>query len=307
MNIAVIITCFNRKEKTVKCIEQLLKVKDRYNSYAEDKVDLTVYLTDDGCTDGTAEAVRALCKHEELHIIQGDGQCFWAGGMRMAWREALKMKEHWHFYLLMNDDTLVMDNVFDELIVANAFSLAHFKEEGIYSGVTCSESDSNVITYGGDVYNDVTRTTTRRIQPQGKPLHADIVNANILFVSASVVEKIGIFPDCYTHACADNDYGMMANRNKIPVLVTARACGRCDNDHRSEEEECLRMVGMTLAERRKYVSNPLHSDKDYLAFIKRNIPKKYYISVLMRKLRLYFPSLYYKVNVMRGLYDKSRK
>ena len=42
--------------------------------------------------------------------------------------------------------------------------------------------------------------------------------------------------------------------------------------------------------------------KDYLLFVKRNIPKKYLISTVLRKTRLYCPRLYYYINKVRGLY-----
>ena len=52
--IAVLITCHNRKTKTLRCLENLLKKETTKN------VIVDVYLTDDGCTDGTPEAVAEL-------------------------------------------------------------------------------------------------------------------------------------------------------------------------------------------------------------------------------------------------------
>ncbi len=53
-SIAVILTVHNRREKTVSCLRHLFAAAEA----AEGSVSLTVFLTDDGCTDGTAEAVR---------------------------------------------------------------------------------------------------------------------------------------------------------------------------------------------------------------------------------------------------------
>ena len=61
INIAVIITCFNRKAKTIECLKHLLKAYNSYNyTHIESPIKLTIYLTDDGCTDGTADAVRNI-------------------------------------------------------------------------------------------------------------------------------------------------------------------------------------------------------------------------------------------------------
>ena len=89
MHIAVIITCHNRKEKTLHCLTNLFEAK---KAYGHNEVRLAVFLTDDGCTDGTAEAVDQLFDRHEIHIIKGDGSLYWPGGMRAARREALKEK-----------------------------------------------------------------------------------------------------------------------------------------------------------------------------------------------------------------------
>ena len=50
--IAVLITCFNRKEKTSNCLSSF------YASTFRENFVFDLYLVDDGSTDGTSEAVR---------------------------------------------------------------------------------------------------------------------------------------------------------------------------------------------------------------------------------------------------------
>lgn len=45
---AILITCHNRKNKTLKCLKHL----------SEQNINLDIYLVDDGCTDGTSDAVK---------------------------------------------------------------------------------------------------------------------------------------------------------------------------------------------------------------------------------------------------------
>ena len=126
IHIAAILTCFNRKEKTLSCLRHL------YHALSQDDTTaLTVYLTDDGCTDGTAEAVRNQFPDKDIHILQGTGSLYWAGGMIFAWKEALKQRDAYDFYLLLNDDSFVKDNVFKELYAAHAFSLQTYGMAGI--------------------------------------------------------------------------------------------------------------------------------------------------------------------------------
>lgn len=302
IKIATILTCFNRKAKTVRCLNTLYKTLDEYNAkHADNTIDLSIFLTDDACTDGTAEAVTEVCKGRKLHIIKGDGNCFWAGGMRLAWREAMKQHEEWDFYLLLNDDTTVMENVFEELMECHEYAVKNYGRSGVYSGCTCDEVTPDTITYSGDVMNPQTKGWNR-LMPNGTPQVVDMTNANILLVAKSVVDTIGIFPDGYIHSAADQDYGMMARRAQIPVLITSYACGYCEYDHVDEREVCQKLMKMSLAQRKKYVYHPTHSDKDYLLFIKRNMPSRYLVSYLLRKIRLYSPSLYYKICKRRGIY-----
>ena len=45
MKIVVVFTCFNRKEKTLKCVERLIEGNKR--------IDFKFIIVDDGSTDGT--------------------------------------------------------------------------------------------------------------------------------------------------------------------------------------------------------------------------------------------------------------
>ena len=296
MHIAVIITCHNRKEKTLHCLTNLFEAK---KAYGHNEVRLAVFLTDDGCTDGTAEAVDQLFDRHEIHIIKGDGSLYWAGGMRAAWREALKEKERWDYYLLVNDDTYAFDNLFTEMIEAHRYCLRTFKRPGLYSGVTCAQGQPNVITYGGDREDWLCRL--HRMKPNGQPQLVDEANANLLIVPAIVVDEIGIFYDGYVHGSADYDYSRLARRNNIPVLITAHTCGECEYDHDSMGQEAKKLFSMSLSERRRYLNVPLHSDAEYLLYIRRNMPLRLPITLFLRKTRLYFPHIYYMFNRFRGI------
>lgn len=305
MLIAALLTCFNRRSKTVSCLEHLFEAQRQYNATAtDDPITLVIYLTDDGCTDGTADAVLSICRKYSIqpNVILGDGSLYWAGGMRKAWRSALADHRGYDFYLLLNDDTDVLPNVFDNLFRCHTHSLSLNQRPGIYSGITASRTDTQKVTYGGDIYLSAAKTLTRRLTPTGTPQRADIITANILLVPQAVVDEIGIFYEGYIHSGADNDYSVTARRHGITSFVTPDICGLCDDDHTYDEGECRRLMQMSFSERRKYVNSPTRSDRDYLLLMRRTIPNKYPISWLMRKLRLYCPSLYYKLNLMRGYY-----
>lgn len=307
MEIAAILTCYNRKEKTVTCLQRLFETADVYNADKEEekKISISVFMTDDACTDGTADAVREQFADRQITIVSGDGSCYWAGGMRLAWRKAIESSKEnqYAFYLLLNDDTEMMDNVFAELFACHQYALQQYGKPGIYSGITCQPGHPNIVTYSGNVFVDATRSKFRSLGPADVPQIVDQINANILMVSREVVTTVGIFYDGYIHGMADYDFCMAVRRAGYPALITPSVCGACEDDHLSEKQVLELLMGKTLAERKRYVYAPTHSDKDYLLFVRRNIPQKYMVSWILRKLRLYCPRVYLRICKLRKLED----
>lgn len=304
LHIAVLLTCFNRQDKTTACLKSLLLAYGNFTQTHE--AHLAIFLTDDGCTDNTVKAAQEACHEAELHIVPGNGSLYWAGGMRRAWREAIADETRrgcpWDFFLLLNDDTTLWPDALDTLWHTHLYSMQHYAKPGIYSGITCQKGHPEVITYSGDIFDSGAKGKWHRLGPAGTPQLVDQCNANILLVPRTIVDRVGIFHDGYIHGAADQDYCMQVRCNGFPALITAGIAGECEYDHMNEKEECLRLMRMSFKERKHYIYHPTHSDKDYLLFVKRNIPGKYPLSVVLRKIRLYCPTLYYYINKVRGLY-----
>lgn len=117
MKIAVLITCFNRKKKTLACLESLFSIVSNCH----------VYLVDDKSADGTSEAIKQ--NFPQVKIIQGDGNLFWSRGMYTAWKEAIK--GCYDFYLWLNDDVELYPFFLQELMACMSYG----KNECIISGL----------------------------------------------------------------------------------------------------------------------------------------------------------------------------
>lgn len=305
--IATILTVFNRKQKTLACLNHLFEAAEAYNEKRDksEYVDITVYMTDDGCTDGTAAAVRASFPERNINILQGNGELYWAGGMRFAWQAAIDSGTAWDYYLLLNDDTYIYKNVFDELFEADAYGFQQTGVHGLSSGITCQPGNPEEITYGG--MNFASKTKGKQVlvtpTPSRQPQRIDLTHANILLVHASVIEKIGIFNQGFIHGCADFDYSMTGARHGICSYLTSDVCGECEYDHQSQQEEAIKLCSMSLKERKKFVNTPNHCDHDYLLFVRRNLPLRYPMSCLIRFIRVYFPRCYYGITNFRGIYQ----
>lgn len=292
MKIAVLLTCFNRRKLTISCLEHVLIARNDYNSKESDKIDLSFFVTDDKCTDGTPDAIKDYLKNESLIIIPADGNAYWAGGMRLAWTKAIE-NGPFDFYLLLNDDTDVWPNLFDELLNTHYFSLNKFSICGIYSGNTTQKGDISKITFGGKKEYGLFFKKHSRLVPNGTPQECDIVNANILLVPHKVVEEVGIFPKYYTHSGADYDYGKRVKKNNFKVFITANFCGSCDADNYNLYVEYMKLKKMSLRERKMYFRNPVHSINDSLKYYKQW--RIWYIPLIIIQhfLHVYMPSLYY--------------
>ena len=95
MRLAILMTCHNRKESTIVCLELL------FNNELPVNFNIDVFLVDDGSTDGTTAAVNTA--FPKVIVIKGNGQLFWNRGMRLAWEQATLNKQY-DFYLWLNDD-----------------------------------------------------------------------------------------------------------------------------------------------------------------------------------------------------------
>lgn len=219
INIAILFTCYNRKEKTLSFLESLMK-NDFFKKFNAD-----IYMLDDGSTDGTGDAVKE--KFPAVNVISGSGNLFWAGGMRKIWNHALRQKDY-DLFLLFNDDVVLIENAIDRLIDEYQ---KDGKEGSILVGSTLNKK-LNKLSYGGSIlYHKKRPKYYNAIPDDTRLIPCDLANANILLVDKYTVEKQGIFPDRYVHSLADYDYTLTAQKNGINLMIAPGYYGYCENDH----------------------------------------------------------------------------
>jgi len=284
MNIAVLLTCHNRRAKTELCLMSLKKALETYNKKADNNIFIEIFLTDDGCTDGTSEAVREVFPDpKELHVLQGDGNLFWAGGMRFAWDAALKVSSRWDYYLLINDDTIMLPELFYDLLRTDQYCLQKYGKHGVYTGFI-RDPETHKVSFGG--------STSKLLKPDAEPQECTVACANVMFFAQEVVDTIGTFDKRYVHGGCDYDYARMALGARIPVLTTYSFVGECENEHRKNRETEVNTAAMSFSQRKKYMYKPTTGRTDYLLYMKKFSPKHYPISKLAFLMELYMPHLY---------------
>lgn len=111
IRLAVVAPVHNRRELTLRCLRSLSGI-DRTG------LDLSIFIVDDGCTDGTREAIES--DFPDVNIIAGTGELWYTAGTNLGVHAALETKPD--YILCINDDS-----IFDEKCVLRMVECAeHF-------------------------------------------------------------------------------------------------------------------------------------------------------------------------------------
>lgn len=271
---AVLLTVFNRREKTLACLQGL------YSMTMPQDTAMDIYLVDGGSSDGTPLAVRDAFPEVKVEVCEG---LFWAGGMRRAWNMALESGVAYSHFLLVNDDTCIFPQ---------ALSILSGAEEafpgGIYLGPT-ADPLTGKCSYGGRALLRPAHEKSRLLIPDGTLQKADLGNANIMMVSREAFAQLGILSDAYTHGIADYDYTMSAVAAGIPVILAGEYCGECTDDHGNP----WKSQGTTLRQRVAYLYSPKGlACKEYMHYVKKFFPKDAFSLRLRLWMKTLFPFLW---------------
>ena len=223
VRIGVAVTSFNRREKTIACLQALFSAA----AQLEESVIMSVVLTDDASSDGTPELVEKL--FPQVEILRGNGDLFWAGGMRLALERLYARRLD--YYLWLNDDTVLYGNALKTLLITHRTIESQCGAAGIVVGST-QDLNGN-ITYGGMLRKRrrLGALTFDYVLPGDKPLRCDASNGNVVLVAAGASSALGNLDGRYRHGMADIDYGLRATCARIPVWVMPGYAGVCARDH----------------------------------------------------------------------------
>jgi GT2 family glycosyltransferase len=214
--IAALITCHNRKAKTMDCLRRLFD-----QSLPSESV-LEVYLVDDGSSDGTSDQVRAT--FPSVNIIPGDGTLYWCQGMRLAWRHASKGDPD--AYLWLNDDTALYPGALASLLViADGYSARPCIVVG-----SCCDVVTGRRTYGGEILRTRHPAQTIAVVPEdAETKRCDTFNGNCVLVTRAAFRLLGALRS-FKHGIADIDYGLRSTRMGIPIVIAPGYLATCQHN-----------------------------------------------------------------------------
>lgn len=214
MKVLSIFTCYNRKQKTKKCIET---IED-----CNPTCDFTFVVADDGSTDGTYEMLQDLQSKANIHIVRGTGDWFYSGGMHTGMEYALQNLPHdFDYLLMMNDDVTFFENSI-QCMISQSIS----QSDAVVVGAMCN--DCGELSYGAVKYTSGYKYRKMDIHEWENP--ADTFNANCVLVPYSAFEKAGSMDEFYRHALGDFDYGLSLKKLGCKIYGAREFVGICNNN-----------------------------------------------------------------------------
>jgi GT2 family glycosyltransferase len=219
MMIGVVLTCFNRRQKTLAALEQL------FASTLPTSVRLRVYLTDAASPDGTAEAV--VTSYPAVRVIAGDRSLFWNSGMRYSLSAAFA--DGVDFVLWLNDDTMLKPTAINDLLDAHARQMT-VAAAAVIVGTT-HDAVTSAPTYGGVVFPVWwKRTTPQLVDTAAGDVECETLNGNIVLIPRSIYLEVGNLDPAFAHGLGDFDYGFRARSAGFQVIAAKGVHGCCSRN-----------------------------------------------------------------------------
>lgn len=214
MRVLVVLTCFNRREKTKKALLTL--------AGANPGCDFTFVVADDGSTDGTGAMLDALGFNHKLHLLTGGGNWFYSGGMYAAMKYALdNLSADFNYLLMINDDVEFADNA-----VLNMIEQSMSQDDAVIAGAMC-DSHSR-LSYGAVKY--ISGYKYRKLTLEEWNLAADTFNANGVLIPYKAFRDVGALDSFYKHSLGDFDYGLSLKRAGYSIYQSKSFVGVCDKN-----------------------------------------------------------------------------
>jgi len=230
MKTAVLITCYNRVETTLRCLRQF------FAQIMPDGMECYFYLVDDASPDRTGEKVKAEFPH--VNVIMGTGRLFWCKGMRLAWDTAIKSGIDYDFYLWLNDDVQLLEGALASVFSDSDKIVTVSGKYGIVVGAFSQAENVSQATYGlWDKNNEI-------VQPNGEPQWVDGygMNGNLVLIPKAIYEAVGPIYDGYCHGVGDFDYRLMARGKGYLAYSSSRLCGVCPRQSKVYDKLCYEPI-----------------------------------------------------------------
>jgi len=214
--IFIIIPVFNRKHFTNCCLKSLTRQTSK---------DYKIIVVDDGSTDGTSEMIAS--EFPSVHVIQGDGNLWWAGATNVGIDYVMKYKnpDPADYILTLNNDLEVHNDYLEKLA-----SCASENPTAILGSVSVDITNANKMNYCGVSWNEFTgkyhskakdyNYSFSELVAQKLVLDSDMLPGRGTLIPIKVFSEIGFYDSKnFPQYAADEDFSLRARRNGWKLLI----------------------------------------------------------------------------------------
>lgn len=237
VRIAVLVTCFNRREKTLACLQSLWPQLQFRVEHQQQQVQARLFLLDNG-HDGTGQQVQA--EFPEAVVWFGQPDWYWNSGMRQLWQRVVTSHNagHFDYFLWLNDDVQLQPDALPHLLgCACQLTIQNPQPLGAVVGSMAGrQSDGHagslVPTYGGRLRKSTLNPVAFGpvLVPQAQPQRCDFINGNLCLISKQAVATVGLLSADFTHGLGDFDYGLRLQQAGFGLWVAPGFYGICETN-----------------------------------------------------------------------------
>ena len=180
---------------------------------------MTIFLVDDGSTDGTYEAVRHL--FPDVILLRGDGSLYMYGSMRLAVEHA--RKRGLDAAILMNDDVVLDTDSFYRAL----YWLSNLGTKTMLGGAM-RDPKTKSVTYAGFRRSKLFPLKMQRITPaRDAPVEVDALNGNFILVSNEILANLRNFAPYVIQKLGDIEISLRARKEGFECVLMPGVFGSC--------------------------------------------------------------------------------
>jgi GT2 family glycosyltransferase len=212
IRLAIVSPVHNRRELTLQCLRSLSRI-DRTG------LEVFIFIVDDGCTDGTREAIED--NFPDVNIVQGTGELWYTAGTNLGVVAALKHKPD--YVLCINDDS-----IFDEKSIQRLIACAERHPRSVIGGLLLYWDRPHRVFQVAPVWNTWKggwqhwQTQTVWTVPK-RPWEVDVIVGNCVLYPAAGFEDAGMMNPRISAQYGDSEFTTRLKKRGWRLLVEPRA------------------------------------------------------------------------------------
>lgn len=215
LKLAIVIVNWNNFPDTRACLNSVFAADCQNFS-------LQLFVVDNGSTDDSLSRLREEFG-ARVEILASEKNLGFAGGNNLAIRRALAHGAD--LVLLLNNDTIVADDVFQKLLEA----CLSYPDFGIFGGKIYYHTENKRLWYaGGEIYRGLARTRHLGFGKLDSPIYqksrpVSFITGCLMLIRREVFEKIGLLEESLFLYFEDVEFCLRAARQNIAMLYVPAA------------------------------------------------------------------------------------